>query len=438
MRVATPGRAVGWGADGAVGQGLDPPRSIRGVKGGAMGIFAFVAWLSSLGVPGVAPGAPAAEALWRSAETCVEARLVRRVPATIAALDALARRDPRAAGRCWRLAGRLALVAGRPRAAARWFTRAARSADPDASRRAALEHAAAIRALGRHAAARRVVLRSMRGGAFAEAHVTLARVALDAGYPLDAAHHVRVARALACALPRDRSAALAPTIAVVDGATLEARGERDAAIERYLATLAEHPDSTATDPRVAFALARLHRPRAATASLRARLRPLAARGGPFSGAALLDEYLSLRELVDQGNVVGLLAEVEGFDPLLFRGDEGADWPLFAAMRDLVDADRDRAFAAVVDHMGDRGYSTMAAYALGRLGDARSLRVLHRFARAHANARDLSNLTLAIAQGEPTLADALLRRLQSDGSVAHPARAAAAASFALDRVPPTTP
>ncbi len=397
-----------------------------------MGNFAFVLWLASIGAVGEAPE-PAIEAACRSADACVDARLVRRVPATIARLDAIARRDARAAGRCWHLAGRLSLVAGKPAAAGYWFSRAARSPDREAARRATLAHAAVLRSLGRHAAARRIVTRALRSGRAAEDHVALARIALDAGEPLDAVRHVAIARALA-----DGSAPVACDVAMIEGATLEARGARDGAIECYLTLLAARPGATATDPRAALALARLHRVPDRIASLRARLRPLAATGGPFSGAALLVEYLSLRELVDQGNAVGLLAEVEGFDPLLFRGDEGADWPLFAAMRDLVDADRDRAFTAIVDYVDDRGYATMAAYALGRLGDARSLRILHRLAREHANIRDLANLTLAIAQGEPALAEALLRRLQADATTAHPPRTAAAAAYALDRVPPTSP
>ena len=397
-----------------------------------MGNFAFVLLLAGVGAPGGVP-APAVEAVCRTAETCVEARLVRRVPATIARLDAVARRDARAAGRCWHLAGRLALVADKPDAAVYWFSLAARSSDRVVARRATFAHAAALESLGRHAAAHRTVLRGMRSGVSAEAHVALARIALDAGYPRDAARHAAIARALA-----DQSAPIACALAAVEGATLEARGERDAAIERYLAILAAQPGATATDPHATLALARLHRSPDRIASLRARLRPLATSGGPFSGAALLIEYLSLRELVDQGNAVGLLAEVEGFDPLLFRGDEGADWPLFAAMRDLVDRDRDHAFAALADYVDDRGYSTMAAYAFAKLGDARSLRILHRLAREHANARDLANLTLAIAQGEPALAEALLRRLQADATTAHPPRTAAAAALALDCVPPTSP
>jgi len=388
-------------------------------------------------------------AIWRRLEECHDFALQRRVPALIRELDALAKRNPGLAARCHYEAARLELMQGRSSDALSRFGQAMRHSEEDYGRRAALAHArlagrsgecaSALRTL--HALAHRRALGEEPGQVnLVDIEVERARLHLRAGDPGRALRCLEKAR-IRCRCPGGsgppdaRAQGLAYDIAYLEGQALEANGAPEAACRTYWRHLDEDPESCSHDSRIPLALVRSCEAHGKVDRLRAELGRRSRMSSTLTVAVTLLDYLDFKAMVDADNVPGLLSEMEGVDPPIWKDRVGLDWHYFQAARDLVARRPGWARSAVLAHMEQNGQFTMGVYILGLVGDEASLRVLYRMAVDATSHRDLKNITTAIARSRRELAAKLLQRLQRDASAAHPVELRRAAQFALQSFPP---
>jgi hypothetical protein len=385
--------------------------------------------------------------IWQRLEECHDFELKRRVPGLIRELDAMAERIPDLAPRCHYECARLELMLDRPTRALTRFRHAMQHLQDAYGQRAALAHARLAGQSGQYAAAMRTLHtlahhRRLEGGplrvGIADIQVEAARLHLRAGSPgraLTCLERARVVGHSGPGQPRDRELALEYEIAYLEGQALEANGALAAASRTYWRHLDENPDGCARDPRVPLALVRAFQIRGDLDRLRVELSRRSRQSKTLTVAVTLLDYLDFKAMVDAGNVPGLLSELEGVDPPIWKDRDGLDWHYFQAARDLVAKRAAWARSAVLAHMEQYGPFTIGVYILGLVGDEEALRVLYRMAIEATSHRDLKNITTAIARSRRELAVKLLERLQRDTSAAHPAELRRAAQFALQSFPP---
>jgi len=399
----------------------------------------------SAGQPNVGRGE--ISTIWQRLEECHDFELKRRVPGLIQELDAMAEQIPDLAPRCHYECARLELMLDRPTRALTRFRHAMQHIQDGYGQRAALAHARLAGRSGRYAAAMRTLHtlahhRRLGDGPFqvsiADIQVEAARLHLRAGSPgraLKCLERARVVGRGASGRSDERELALEYEIAYLEGQALEANGALAAASRTYWRHLDENPDGCARDPRVPLALVRTFQIRGKMDRLRAELSCRSRQSNTLTVAVTLLDYLDFKAMVDADNVPGLLSEMEGVDPPIWKDRVGLDWHYFQAARDLVAKRPGWARSAVLAHMEQYGQFTMGIYILGLVGDEEALRVLYRMAIEATSHRDLKNITTAIARSRRELAVKLLERLQRDKSAAHPAELRRAAQFALQSFPP---
>ena len=405
---------------------------------------------------GTGPGSGTAQgetpervSIWNRIEQCHDFNLLRVAPDLIRGLDELAGRKPASVARCAYEAARLHLLLDDTDSACHRFKLAMQYTGDPFGRRAVVGLAHLVRRSGDFGATLKALhglchwMRSEQGEAdslpLAEVLTAIARVHLESGDY----HRSLLFCEKAAVLLQDRPSdpdrpdiqVAIYELACVKGTALEVAGAADAARDLYWTQLEENSEGCARDPRVPQALERLFRQRGEEATLRQALGLRARSSGPLTGASILLEYLDFKALVASDNIPGLLTELEGIDPPIWRDRQGVDWHFFQAARDLVQRNRLRARDVVLTHLDRNGYFTLGVYILGLIGDERSLSALYRLAVEETSTRDLRNITAAIARNHGDVAARFLEQLQRDSSAAHPTELRRAACLALQSFPP---